>query len=153
MSASGADARRGKLCNAKASPRIPSALKESDMALQHLIRKYSNRRLYDTAASRHVTLDDLRQLIISGEKIRVVEDKSARDLTRSVLLQIICEQEQSGAPVLGSELLEMIIRIHGRPMQPLLSRSLEQAMASMVQQQESMQSEMARALQAPLAKD
>ena len=123
------------------------------MALQHLIRKYSNRRLYDTAASRHVTLDDLRQLIISGEKIRVVEDKSARDLTRSVLLQIICEQEQSGAPVLGSELLEMIIRIHGRPMQPLLSRSLEQAMASMVQQQESMQSEMARALQAPLAKD
>jgi polyhydroxyalkanoate synthesis repressor PhaR len=153
MSASGADARRGKLCNAKASPRIPSALKESDMALQHLIRKYSNRRLYDTAASRHVTLDDLRQLIISGEKIRVVEDKSARDLTRSVLLQIICEQEQSGAPVLGSELLEMIIRIHGRPMQPLLSRSLEQAMASMVQQQESMQSEMARALQAPVAPD
>ena len=123
------------------------------MALQHLIRKYSNRRLYDTAASRHVTLDDLRQLIISGEKIRVVEDKSARDLTRSVLLQIICEQEQSGAPVLGSELLEMIIRIHGRPMQPLLSRSLEQAMASMVQQQDSMQSEMARALQAPVAPD
>jgi polyhydroxyalkanoate synthesis repressor PhaR len=121
--------------------------------LPHLIRKYSNRRLYDTAASRHVTLQDLRQLIISGEKIRVVDDKSARDLTRSVLLQIICEQEQSGAPVLGSELLEMIIRFHGRPMQALLSRSLEQAMASMVQQQESMQSEMARALQAPLAKD
>jgi polyhydroxyalkanoate synthesis repressor PhaR len=123
------------------------------MAPQHLIRKYSNRRLYDTAASRHVTLDDLRQLINSGEKIRVVDDKSARDLTRSVLLQIICGQEQSGAPVLGSELLEMIIRFHGRPMQPLLSRSLEQAMASMVQQQESMQSEMARALQTAVAPD
>lgn len=126
---------------------------ESSVPLQHLIRKYSNRRLYDTATSRHVTLADLRQLIIDGGKIRVVDDKSARDLTRSVLLQIICEQEQSGAPVLGSELLEMIIRFHGRPMQALVSRSLEQAMASMVRQQESMQSEMARTLQAPFAPD
>jgi polyhydroxyalkanoate synthesis repressor PhaR len=126
---------------------------ESSAPVQRLIRKYSNRRLYDTAASRHVTLADLRQLVIAGEKIRVVDDKSARDLTRSVLLQIICEQEQFGAPVLGSELLEMIIRFHGRPMQALLSRSLEQAMATMVRQQESMQSEMASALQAPLAPD
>jgi polyhydroxyalkanoate synthesis repressor PhaR len=120
---------------------------------QRLIRKYSNRRLYDAAASRHVTLADLRALIIAGEKIRVVDDRSARDLTRSVLLQIICEQEQFGAPVLGSELLEMIIRFHGRPMQALLSRSLEQAMATMVRQQEAMQSEMASALQAPFAPD
>ena len=126
---------------------------ESGAPRQHLIRKYSNRRLYDTAASRHVTLADLRELIVAGEKIRVVDEKSARDLTRSVLLQIICEQEQFGAPVLGSELLEMIIRFHGRPMQALLSRSLEQAMATMVRQQESMQSEMARTLQAPLAPD
>jgi polyhydroxyalkanoate synthesis regulator protein len=77
------------------------------MALPHLTRKYSNRRLYDTAASGHVTLQDLRQLIISGEKIRVVDDKSARDLTRSVL---------------GSELLETIIRFHGRPMQAPLAQ-------------------------------
>ena len=122
---------------------------ESGAPRLRLIRKYSNRRLYDTAASRHVTLADLRELIVAGEKIRVVDEKSARDLTRSVLLQIICEQEQFGAPVLGSELLEMIIRFHGRPMQALLSRSLEQAMATMVRQQESMQSEMARTLQAP----
>jgi polyhydroxyalkanoate synthesis repressor PhaR len=126
---------------------------ESGAPRQHLIRKYSNRRMYDTAASRHVTLADLRELIIAGEKIRVVDEKSARDLTRSVLLQIICEQEQFGAPVLGSELLEMIIRFHGRPMQALLSRSLEQAMATMVRQQESMQSEMARTLQAPFSPD
>lgn len=124
---------------------------EPSVPAQRLIRKYSNRRLYDAAASRHVTLADLRALIIAGEKIRVVDDKSARDLTRSVLLQIICEQEQFDAPVLGSELLEMIIRFHGRPMQALLSRSLEQAMATMVRQQEAMQSEMASALQAPFA--
>src|ERR1700689_482071 len=126
---------------------------ESGAPRLHLIRKYSNRRLYDTAASRHVTLADLRQLVIAGENIRVIDDKSTRDLTRSVLLQIICEQEQFGAPVLGSELLEMIIRFHGRPMQALLSRSLEQAMANLVRQQESMQSQMASALQAPFSPD
>jgi polyhydroxyalkanoate synthesis repressor PhaR len=121
------------------------------MPPERLIRKYSNRRLYDPAASRHVTLEDLRQLIIAGEKIKVIDDKSAEDLTRSVLLQIISEQEQFGAPVLGSELLEMIIRFHGRPMQAMLSRYLEQAFTTMVRQQESMQSEMAKVLQTPVA--
>jgi polyhydroxyalkanoate synthesis repressor PhaR len=121
------------------------------MPTERLIRKYSNRRLYDAAGSRHVTLEDLRALIIAGEKIKVVDDKSGDDLTRSVLLQIICEQEQFGAPVLGSELLEMIIRFHGRPVQALLSRYLEQAFTTMVRQQESMQSEMAKALQTPFA--
>lgn len=121
------------------------------MPSPRLIRKYSNRRLYDAAASRHVTLEDLRQLIIAGERIKVVNDKSGEDLTRSVLLQIISEQEQFGAPVLGSELLEMIIRFHGRPVQALLSRYLEQAFTTMVRQQESMQSEMAKALQTPFA--
>jgi len=53
---------------------------------ERLIRKYSNRRLYDTTASRHVTLEDLRQVIVSGDRIKVVDDKSGEDLTRSVLL-------------------------------------------------------------------
>jgi polyhydroxyalkanoate synthesis repressor PhaR len=121
------------------------------MQQERLIRKYSNRRLYDTAASRHVTLDDLRQLIVAGEKIKVVDDKSGEDLTRSVLLQIIAEQEQFGMPVLGTELLEMIIRFYGGPMQALLSRYLGQAFTTMLAQQEAVQSEMARALQAPFA--
>jgi polyhydroxyalkanoate synthesis repressor PhaR len=121
------------------------------MQQERLIRKYANRRLYDTGASRHVTLEDLRQLIVAGEKIKVVDDKSGEDLTRSVLLQIIAEQEQFGAPVLGSELLEMIIRFYGRPAQALLSRYLEQAFTSMLRQQEAMQSEMVKALQTPFA--
>jgi len=121
------------------------------MQQERLIRKYSNRRLYDTGGSRHVTLEDLRQLIVAGEKIKVVDDKSGEDLTRSVLLQIICEQEQFGSPVLGSELLEMIIRFYGRPMQALLSGYLEQAFTTMLRQQETMQSEMAKALQTPFA--
>jgi polyhydroxyalkanoate synthesis repressor PhaR len=121
------------------------------MQQERLIRKYSNRRLYDTAASRHVTLEDLRQLIVAGEKIKIVDDKSGEDLTRSVLLQIIAEQEQFGSPVLGSELLEMIIRFYGGPMQVLLSRYLEQAFTAMLRQQQAMQSEMAKALQTPFA--
>jgi len=120
------------------------------MPQARLIRKYSNRRLYDTVGSRHVTLDDLRQLIVSGEKIKVIDDRSGEDLTRSVLLQIISEQEQFGSPVLGAELLEMIIRFYGGPMQALLSRYLEQAFTTMLQQQEAMHSELAKALQTPL---
>jgi polyhydroxyalkanoate synthesis repressor PhaR len=118
---------------------------------ERLIRKYSNRRLYDTTASRHVTLEDLRQVIVSGDRIKVVDDKSGEDLTRSVLLQIIAEQEQFGVPVLGSELLEMIIRFYGSPMQALLSRYLGQAFGSILRQQEAMQSEMAKALEVPFA--
>src|SRR5450631_4550053 len=121
------------------------------MQAERLIRKYTNRRLYDTGASRHVTLENLRQLIVAGDKIKVVDDKSGEDLTRSVLLQIISEQEQFGSPVLGAELLEMIIRFYGGPMQALLSRYLEQAFTAMLRQQEAMQSEMAKALQAPLS--
>lgn len=121
------------------------------MQQERLIRKYSNRRLYDTSASRHVTLDDLRQLIVAGERIKVIDDKSGDDLTRSVLLQIISEQEQFGMPVLGSELLEMIIRFYGGPMQAMLSRYLEQTFTTVLRQQEAMQSQVAKALQTPFA--
>jgi polyhydroxyalkanoate synthesis repressor PhaR len=121
------------------------------MQPERLIRKYSNRRLYDTSGSRHVTLDDLRQLVVAGEKIKVIDDKSGEELTRAVLLQIIAEQEQFGVPVLNSDLLEMVIRFYGGPMQSLLSRYLEQAFTTMLRQQEAMQSEMAKALQTPFA--
>src|ERR1700720_484599 len=121
------------------------------MQPERLIRKYSNRRLYDTSGSRHVTLDDLRQLVVAGEKIKVVDDKSGDDLTRSVLLQIIAEQEQFGVPVLNCDVLEMVIRAYGGPMQALLSRYLEQAFTTMLRQQEAMHLEIAKALQTPLA--
>ncbi len=81
----------------------------------------------------------------------MIDDKSGEDLTRSVLLQIIAEQEQDGSPVLGAELLEMIIRFYGGPMQALLSRYLEQAFTTMLRQQEAMHLEIAKALQTPLA--
>ena len=121
------------------------------MQKERVIRKYANRRLYDTGSSRHVTLEDLRRLIVEGEKVKVVDDKSGEDLTRPVLLQIIADQEHYGSPVLSAELLEMIIRFYGRPMQAMLSGYLEQAFTAMLKQQEAIQSEMARAMQAPFA--
>src|ERR1700686_12212 len=130
---------------------MPEGFWIGTMKPERLIRKYSNRRLYDTSGSRHVTLDDLRQLVVAGEKIKVVDDKTGEDLTGSGLLQVIAEQEQFGLPVLGSDLLEMIIRFNGGPMQALLSRYLEQAFTAMLRQQEAMQSEMAKALQTPFA--
>ena len=71
------------------------------MSQERLIKKYANRRLYDASQSRHITLDDIRELIVKGEKIRVVEDKTGHDITRHILLQVIAEQEQFGRPILS----------------------------------------------------
>ncbi len=121
------------------------------MSEPRVIRKYANRRLYDATASRHVTLDDIRKLIGTGEKVQVVDDRSGADLTRQVFLQIIAEQEQFGAPVLSVQLLEGIIRFYGNPVQDMLSRYLEQSLGTVITQQRAVQAEMAKALESPLA--
>jgi polyhydroxyalkanoate synthesis repressor PhaR len=111
---------------------------------ERVIKKYANRRLYDAAASRHVTLDDLRKLIVAGAKIKVVEDKSGEDITRSILLQIIADQEQFGQPILSTPTLEAIIRFYGNAMQGFMGRYLEQSVATFVQQQQTMQSQISK---------
>jgi polyhydroxyalkanoate synthesis repressor PhaR len=121
------------------------------MAEERLIRKYANRRLYDAHDSRHVTLDDLRKLIAAGHRIKVVDDKSGEDITRSILLQIIASQEQFGTPVLSTQLLEAIIRFYGNPIQQMLTSYLEQSIGSLLRQQNLMQAEMAKALETPMA--
>jgi polyhydroxyalkanoate synthesis repressor PhaR len=121
------------------------------MAEERLIRKYANRRLYDAHDSRHVTADDLRKLIAAGERIKVVDDKTGDDVTRSILLQIIASQEQFGTPVLSTQLLEAIIRFYGNPIQAMLTSYLEQSIGSLLQQQKVMQAEMAKALETPMA--
>jgi len=121
------------------------------MAEERLIRKYANRRLYDARESRHVTLEDLRKLIAAGQSIKVVDDKSGEDLTRSILLQIIASQEQFGTPVLSSQLLEAIIRFYGNPIQQMLTQYLEQSIGALLRQQNLMQAEMAKALETPMA--
>jgi polyhydroxyalkanoate synthesis repressor PhaR len=121
------------------------------MAEPRLIRRYANRRLYDAAGSRHVTLDDVRKMIAAGETVKVIEDKSGEDITRSMLLQIISNQEQFGAPVLSTQLLEALIRFYGNPVQEMLTKYLEQSIGSLLRQQQVMRAEMAKVLESPMA--
>ena len=121
------------------------------MAEERLIRKYANRRLYDAKDSRHVTLEDIRKMISAGERVKVVDDKGGQDVTRSILLQIIANQEQFGRPVLSTQLLEAIIRFYGNPIQEMLTSYLEQSIGSLLRQQQVMQAEMAKVLETPMA--
>jgi polyhydroxyalkanoate synthesis repressor PhaR len=89
------------------------------------IKKYPNRRLYDTKVSRYITLEEVRQLVMNGVKFRVEDKRTREDITRSILLQVIAEQEEGGDPIFTSELLTHIIRFYGDPMQPSISRYLE----------------------------
>jgi len=121
------------------------------MSNERLIKKYANRRLYDSTESRHVTLEDIRKMIVSGAKVKVVDDKSGEDLTRAVLLQVIAEKDQYGTPVLSTELLEAIIRFYGNPVQEMLTKYMEQSVGTLVRQQETMRAEMTKALAGPMA--
>ncbi|KLD69341.1 polyhydroxyalkanoate synthesis repressor PhaR, partial [Xanthomonas hyacinthi DSM 19077] len=83
------------------------------MAEIRIIKKYPNRRLYDTEISSYITIEDVRQLIIDGEEFEVRDAKTGEDLSRAVLLQIIADKEQDGEPMLSTQLLSQIIRFYG----------------------------------------
>ena len=114
------------------------------MSQERLIKKYANRRLYDASQSRHITLDDIRGLIVKGEKIRIVEDKTGHDITRHILLQVIAEQEQFGRPILSTKVLEAIIRFYGNSMQGYLASFLEKSIETFLHQQEALQAQLSR---------
>lgn len=109
------------------------------MSEERLIKKYANRRLYDAAQSRHITIDDIRNMVIAGVRVKVIEDKSNEDITRLVLLQVIADQEQFGRPILSTALLESMIRFYGNSMQALFSSYLEKSVETFVRQQEASQ--------------
>lgn len=111
---------------------------------ERIIKKYANRRLYDATVSRHVTLEDIRNLIVQGEKIRVIEDKSSEDITRLILLQVIAEQEHFGRPMLSTPLLESIIRLYGDALQDLMARFLETSVDSFVRQKDVLRARITR---------
>ncbi|AZG08711.1 polyhydroxyalkanoate synthesis repressor PhaR [Pigmentiphaga sp. H8] len=90
-----------------------------------LIKKYPNRRLYDTQTSTYITLADVKQLVLDNETFEVVDAKSGEDLTRSILLQIILEEETAGAPMFTSTMLAQIIRFYGHAMQGIMGSYLE----------------------------
>ena len=106
------------------------------MAASRIIKKYPNRRLYDTKISSYITIEDVRQLIVDGEDFEVRDAKSGEDLTRQVLLQIIAEHEQDGEPVLSTQLLSQIIRFYGDSLQGFMGNYLERSMQIFMDQQQ-----------------
>ena len=111
------------------------------MAEERIIKKYANRRLYDTAESRYIALDDIRQLVMDGARFRVV-DASGDDITRIILLQIIVEQEEKGQPMLSTRLLEQIILYYGGTLQSFVGTYLEKSMDAFIRQQQVLQDQM-----------
>lgn len=109
---------------------------------KHLIKKYSNRRLYDTNTSQHITLDGIRSLIIAGNDVEIVDDTTGEDITRSLLLQIIADQEQGGRPMLDSTFLMRLIRLYGNPMQEMMGEYLSKSFDSFASQHAALQEQM-----------
>lgn len=100
-------------------------------------KKYPNRRLYDIEESKYVTVEDIRKLVLKGEVIRVLDSKTEKDLTRSVLLQIITEQESEGhEPILTNRVLEQLIRFYGAPMQNVVSKYIEQSIKTFLEHEQ-----------------
>lgn len=93
------------------------------------IRKYPNRRLYDTETGRFIKLVDLRGLVASGEEVRVEDKNSGEDITRGLLLQVISEAEADGNPILSERLLTDLIRLHDHPMHDYMTPYLERSVA------------------------
>ena len=90
------------------------------------IKKYPNRRLYDTANSGYITLADVKQMVLDGIDFQVVDAKSGEDLTRAILLQIILEEESGGLPMFSSEMLSQMIRFYGSAQQTIMGQYIEQ---------------------------
>ncbi len=104
-----------------------------------LIKKYPNRRLYDTRTSTYITLVDVKELVLKHEGFRVVDAKSGDDLTRSILLQIILEEEAGGAPMFTSDLLAQMIRFYGNAMQGMMGQYLENNVSAFADMQKKLQ--------------
>lgn len=105
------------------------------MNQRRVIKKYPNRRLYDTEISRYITLEEIRQLVLSGEDFNVVEKRTGHDITRTILLQVISEQEEGGDPIFTTDVLRNIIRFYGDTMQSMMSSYLELSVAFFNEQQ------------------
>ncbi|MSR09529.1 MAG: hypothetical protein EXR82_08430 [Gammaproteobacteria bacterium] len=97
---------------------------------QRLIRKYVNRRLYDTTQSRYVNLQDVRDLITKGAQVKVVEQATGLDITTPVLLQIIAEGQRGGTPLLSADFLAGMIRLGTNDRDPELAGRLDRALKS-----------------------
>lgn len=106
------------------------------MTKPRTIKKYPNRRLYDTEISSYIKLDDVRQLVLDHQEIQVLDAKTGEDLTRSVLLQIIAEHEEQGEPLFTTQLLTQLIRFYGDALQGFMGSYLERSLDVFLEQQQ-----------------
>ena len=111
-----------------------------------VVKKYANRRLYNTASSSYITLDNLAEMVRQGRDFVVYDAKTGEDITRGVLTQIIVEEEGKGRNLLPTAFLRQLIGFYGDQMQGLVPRYLEQAMAAFAQQQEQMRAAMQKTM-------
>jgi polyhydroxyalkanoate synthesis repressor PhaR len=119
-----------------ANPNAPEAKAEPAV---RLIKKYPNRRLYDTKTSSYITLADVKQMVLKQEDFQVVDAKSGDELTRQILLQIILEEESGGVPMFSSDLLSQMIRSYGSAMQGFMGSYLEKNIEAFQQLQKALQ--------------
>jgi polyhydroxyalkanoate synthesis repressor PhaR len=108
------------------------------MSEPRVIKKYPNRRLYDTVESRYITLADVRRLVVERIDFVVVDKKNNSDITRSILLQVIAEQEHLAEPILSQEFMVSVIRSYGTAMQGQVSPHLETSLKQLVNSQQQM---------------
>jgi polyhydroxyalkanoate synthesis repressor PhaR len=104
-----------------------------------IIKKYPNRRLYDTETSSYITLADVKKLVLDHVDFRVEDAKTKEDLTRSILLQIILEEETAGAPMFSCDMLSQIIRFYGNAMQGMMGSYLEKNIQTFIEIQKRLQ--------------
>ena len=119
------------------TPRRPTAPAPEEGAPSpvRVLKKYPNRRLYDTQTSSYITLADVKQMVLAGDAFEVRDAKTADDLTRSILLQIILEEESGGVPMFTAQTLSQIIRLYGNAMQGVMGSMLEQNMKTFAELQ------------------
>ncbi len=114
------------------------------MNAARIIKKYPNRRLYDTEESRYITLADVKRLVIGKIEFLVIDKKSGDDITRSILLQVISEQEQHGEPIMSQDFLSQLIRSYGNAMPGFIANYLEQSLKLFITQQQNLRGQVKR---------
>ena len=114
------------------------------MSTARIIKKYPNRRLYDTEDSRYITLADVRDLVLNKTEFVVIDKKSGSDITRPILLQVISEQEQHGEAIMTEDFLSQVIRSYGKVVPGFMANYLEQSMQLFITQQQNLRGQMKR---------
>ena len=99
------------------------------------IRKYPNRRLYDTEESRYITFADIRELVLQDIDFVVIDKRTSEDITRCILLQVICDEEQSGEPILSEKFLSQVIRAYGHAASAVMADHLETSLTVFLAQE------------------